>query len=316
MRWQTLRLHRFGGLRDFEAKLAPFTVLLGPNEAGKTTLRHALLTLLLGFRQRKGFPWSPWDGSEPHLEGVLEMETDSWTVVRRLLSQPRGHLLGAQGKRRELGNQPLPFLTSQMELLYEDVYTLTAANLVMLKGDLWHQVEEALMGGLQGHLLPVATVRETIVREHESLWHVHKNKGAAARRLLARRQELHQRLLEARGKEEELFRLEEGLNLLEGKMRQVEESLRAEEEREKERIRLESLARRLETVVEKEREAGPLELLAGLPPDPLRTLEMLLHKEEDLRTRWEEKKTYVEELGAAAALSPFERELWVRREEV
>ncbi|MBT9259011.1 MAG: AAA family ATPase [Clostridiales bacterium] len=316
MRWKTLRLRRFGSLKDLEQDLAPWTVILGPNEAGKTTLRHALSTLLLGFRQRKDYPWNPWDGGEPHLEGVLETGEGSLTVVRRLLSQPKGHLLDARGKRHELGNRPLPFVPSPLDQLYEPVYTLTAANLGMLKEDLWHPVEEALMGPAQGQLLPVGKVLSAIREEHEALWHQDRRKGSVSRRLEEERARLYQDLQQAREREEALFRLEDELSRLEERIQEVEAEFRREEQREKERIRLEDLGRRLELFRKKAAEAGPYEHLAVLPPDPRPVYEALLQKEEDLEERCREKERQLEELEAEAALSPFEKGIWELREDL
>lgn len=67
MRIERLRLRAFGRLRGFDTgpePLGAMVVVLGPNEAGKSTLFHFLSTALYGFHPatRDAHPYAPWDG--------------------------------------------------------------------------------------------------------------------------------------------------------------------------------------------------------------------------------------------------------------
>ena len=65
MRLLDVRLDGFGKLVDREFSFDPrFTVVFGPNEAGKSTLESAIVALLFGVgRKDERDGWRPWDGA-------------------------------------------------------------------------------------------------------------------------------------------------------------------------------------------------------------------------------------------------------------
>ena len=62
MRFADLRLNGFGKLEKHHLSFAPgLNLVYGPNEAGKSTLQSALLTMLYGFYDDTGYPKPVFD---------------------------------------------------------------------------------------------------------------------------------------------------------------------------------------------------------------------------------------------------------------
>src|SRR5690606_14513006 len=110
-----LRAHiaAFGQLTDVTLDLdGPVVTLLGPNEAGKSTLFHFFQSMLYGFypANRDAHPYVPWGADAA--EGSIAFRTNGGaeiTVHRRLMSAPSGKLVEADAVR-DLRNQTLPHL--------------------------------------------------------------------------------------------------------------------------------------------------------------------------------------------------------------
>jgi len=91
-------LGAFGGLRDLDTGPEPMgrlVAVLGPNEAGKTTLFNFLTAMLYGIypASRDRNPYTPWSGGDIEGGAVLRVEAgETWEVRRRLLSSPSGTL--------------------------------------------------------------------------------------------------------------------------------------------------------------------------------------------------------------------------------
>ena len=90
-----LHLHPFAGAADREVAFAPgLNVILGPNEAGKSTLRRALRQVLfvptkLTKRQADDevFPFLPLSGGDTiRVSADLEVENRLWKVTKRWAS--------------------------------------------------------------------------------------------------------------------------------------------------------------------------------------------------------------------------------------
>lgn len=92
MRIETLHLHPFAGTLDREVRFAPgLNVVLGPNEAGKSTLRRALRHLLfvptkLGKKQHEAevLPNLPLGGGDTlQISGTFHVEGGLWRISKR-----------------------------------------------------------------------------------------------------------------------------------------------------------------------------------------------------------------------------------------
>src|SRR5207237_5600534 len=83
MRLTRIEIEGFGSLQDMELRFGPaMNLVVGPNEAGKSTLQEAIVTGLYGLRSGDGAHsaleradrWRPWQGGHfgLALEVVLE----------------------------------------------------------------------------------------------------------------------------------------------------------------------------------------------------------------------------------------------------
>ncbi|HYW52322.1 MAG TPA: AAA family ATPase, partial [Dongiaceae bacterium] len=84
MRLKTLRVEGFGRLADRAFAFGPgLNVVVGPNEAGKSTLAAAIVASLYGLQRGEKERWRPWTGSA--YSTVLTYETSdgaTWEVHR------------------------------------------------------------------------------------------------------------------------------------------------------------------------------------------------------------------------------------------
>lgn len=86
MRLLCLHITGFGGLREREITFGDgVTVLLGPNEAGKSSVLHCIAQVLMGRpTQRSQFPdFTPWDGGMFEAALDIEREGAHFRLVRR-----------------------------------------------------------------------------------------------------------------------------------------------------------------------------------------------------------------------------------------
>lgn len=173
---------RFGPLRERTLELdARCSVVLGQNEAGKSSFLTALETVLFGFdpARRETHPLARFparSGGQGDLELVAEILLDSGerVSVERVL-QERGKLRRAEpgqpfeGTRR--GNQGLAEVGGVPRSLYRSVYALSAEDLVALDDDVRQHVDELLLGerAVSG-LRPFHKVRREVEDEERKLW--------------------------------------------------------------------------------------------------------------------------------------------------
>jgi len=90
MRLTRIEIEGFGSLQDMELRFGPaMNLVVGPNEAGKSTLQEAIVTGLYGLRSGDGARaatveradrWRPWQGGSFAL--ALEFELDDGTQLR------------------------------------------------------------------------------------------------------------------------------------------------------------------------------------------------------------------------------------------
>ena len=97
MRIERVHVRAFGRLNNFDSGadvLPGIVVVLGPNEAGKSTLFHFLTTMLYGFHpaSREGNPYLPWNGEDAC--GSARLRLDGEGVCR-------GRASSALAARRE-----------------------------------------------------------------------------------------------------------------------------------------------------------------------------------------------------------------------
>ncbi|HZD05800.1 MAG TPA: AAA family ATPase, partial [Longimicrobiales bacterium] len=170
MEFLRIRLGAFGMLRDLDTGSDPLprlVVVLGPNEAGKSTLFDFLTSILYGIypASRDRNPYTPWQGGDIDGRAVLRMgDGEIWEVHRRLLSSPSGTL--ARGTTsEELRNLTLPCAEHVPRAVFRQVFALTLAELAALEGESWSRVQDRLVAGMGAtDLVPVRSAVEDLER--------------------------------------------------------------------------------------------------------------------------------------------------------
>ena len=93
MRVRSLHVHGFGRLTECAFEFAPgLNVVVGPNEAGKSTLGAALVASLYGLQRGEKDRWRPWAANAPYAS-VLKYETSDgarWEVHRAFEHDTKG----------------------------------------------------------------------------------------------------------------------------------------------------------------------------------------------------------------------------------
>jgi uncharacterized protein YhaN len=274
VRIRHLEVTAFGGLRDRTSggePLGDFVVVLGDNEAGKTTLFEFLCSMLYGIypTSSERHPYAPWDGTQ--LAGTLriQLKQDTIEVSRRLRSSPSGTVL-RDGRSENLRNDDLPFVAHISPRVFRQVYALGLSDLASLAEEGWEAVQDRILGRLGASDLRTAReVANELEAEARALWRPDRRGAPRVRRLddaireaAARRPEVRQHSNRRRAAAERL-----------ADTRDVLASARTS--READQALLARLRRwvpirtELGRVAELRRVAGDPELLSGLTTDPV-----------------------------------------------
>jgi len=176
VRIERLTIDAFGKLGDFDTgpqPLGPLVVVLGPNEAGKSTLFSFLTTALYGFQpaSRERNPHVPWDMDEASGEIRIRLADDGCaSVSRKLRSSPSGRLsLGSS--TRELRNQPVPWVEHVPRTVFRQVFAITLSELAGLDEDTWARIQDRVLGAMGAtDLRPARAVAESLEREASEIW--------------------------------------------------------------------------------------------------------------------------------------------------
>jgi uncharacterized protein YhaN len=315
VRIRRLSLPAFGAFLDRELALPEGPgVILGPNEAGKSTLFTAVTTLLYGFRPANAeqFPYVPRAGGR-YAELAAEVALDdggSGQLSRRLRSSPQGEWQGPGG-RETLNNKPLPVAAHVDRDLYHALYALTIDDMRDMEGDAFRQVEQRLLGELGNPWQrPARAVADELAEAAKGQWRQDNRGKSRHKELKNERSELRQGLKTAqtrqaqlREHEAERFRLGERLAELEARRRSLRDRIsRSEAVGDlKERLeRLDGLARNL----------GDTEAVRALGADPRREWQQLEQAEADWANRRQEwVQAVARERDRRDALTRQDREL-------
>ena len=273
MRLRRLELGAFGAFRETRLDLPDGpAVVVGPNEAGKSTLFSALVTLLYGFHpaNQRDFPYMPRaGGAVPDVAAdiVLDDGTEG-QVHRRLLSAPAGEWQAA-GSQERLNNRPLPFAAHVDRMLYRSLYALTIDDLRRMAGDAFAEVEQRLLGEL-GHpwQRPAREVAGELEEAAKAQWRPDRRGKTRYQALRGERDELHRQLREAQKRQESLhaeqaerYRLGERLATVEARRTDLRRRIEQSED-------LGHLKRELERLDRLAADMGDPEAVRALGGDP------------------------------------------------
>lgn len=244
MRLATLRVEAYGCLVD--ATLAPtlegrLTIVLGPNEAGKSTAFHAVESLLYGFvpASIERFPYRSWEVAlYPAIEADLLLDDGRRAQVRRRLGQRPQGTLEIGDARISLGNRPLPMLKHVPRSLFAALYALRLESLRPLTEATAAELQDRLLGEVAwGALRSPREVAAELEEEAARLWRSDRRGKPLSRRLRERIAELKEARRAAEEREaalraaarrsralrEELAHVETALAAAREELRRVEE---------------------------------------------------------------------------------------------
>ncbi|MFP4607873.1 MAG: AAA family ATPase, partial [Thiohalospira sp.] len=287
MKIRALELAAFGAFLDRRLELPDAAVVVGPNEAGKTTLFHALTTTLYGFEpaNEAQFPYTPRAGRRAELEADLVLDGGaSAHVRRRLLASPDAQW-ETDGGREELRNRPLPVADHVDRRLYKAVYALTIEDMQALEGEAFARVEQRLLGELGNPWQrPAREVAGELDEEAKRQWRRDKRGKNRYRELQKEQTEQRKALKAAKERQEEL----RGKEARRAELAERLEALNAE------RAALADRIRRSEEVGQLRRDLARLDRLAEGLGDPAAVRRL----GEDPRRDWTELERRAEGLEA------------------
>jgi uncharacterized protein YhaN len=287
VRIEHIRIDAFGGLAGLDTgpePLEPLVVVLGPNEAGKSTLFSFLTTALYGFQpaSRDRNPHVPW-GSDEARGGIRIRlgEGGCAEVERRLRSAPSGTLT-VQGRAREIRNQPVPWVEHVPRAVFRQVFAVTLAELAGLDGETWASIQDRVLGSMgAADLRPARSVAEALEKEAGEIWRPSRRGNQRLREVQDEVRELRTRRAAALERDRKIRAMAEEREDARARLH----DMRAERERDRVAVEhtqeLLPLKRRLDRVEALRGEGGPRDELTSLPADPrgrVSDLESELHR--------------------------------------
>lgn len=174
MRIEQFRIDGFGRLRGLETgSLGPLVVVVGPNEAGKSTLFSFLTTALYGFSpaSRDRNPHVPWDADEAGGSVRIRLSDDRCAVIERKLRSAPSARLSLDGVTTDLRNQPLPWVDHIPRAVFRQVFAVTLAELAGLDETTWARIQDRVLGSMGAtDLRSPRAVAEALEQEAREVW--------------------------------------------------------------------------------------------------------------------------------------------------
>jgi len=297
MRIDRIRVDAFGTLRGLDtgpSALDGLVVVLGPNEAGKSTLFTFLTTALYGFHPatRERNPHVPWGSDQARGTILVRLDGGGCAEVERTLrSQPAG-LLTTQGRTTDLRNQPVPWVEHVPRPVFRQVFAITLGELAALDSETWARIQDKIIGSMGAtDLRSAREAAEVLEREAGEIWRPSRRGNQRLRDLQAEIRSLRARRGAAQERDTQLRRLvveREDLRLVLEQAREKRQIDRSEVERAQSLLPVKRQLQRLATL---RRDGGSREALRGLPENPPARLSALRS----------ERATLEEQLGELAA---------------
>jgi uncharacterized protein YhaN len=281
VRIDRIRVDAFGRLAGLDTGADPLpglVVVLGPNEAGKSTLFAFLTTMFYGFQPatRESNPHIPWGSTEA--SGRIRLRLGDGLgaeVERKLRSQPATRLL-LGGATRELRNQPLPWVEHVPRAVFRQVFAVTLKELAGLDPETWARIQDKVVGSMgTTDLRSARTVADALEAEAGEIWRPNRRGNQTLRELQGelravrgRRAAAQERDSRLRAVAAEREALDERFDLVRGERHHVRDMI--------DRVQtLSPLVRQLERIDALRADGGERGLLRGLPDDPVASLAAL-----------------------------------------
>jgi len=323
MRIERIHVGAFGRLHGLDTGSEPLSalvVVLGPNEAGKSTLFHFLTSMLYGFHpaSRESNPYAPWDGADPAGEVTLRLDAGSSVrVERRLLSQPWGRMEAA-GTVEDLRNRALPWAEHVPQTVFRQVFAVTLTEMDGLDDETWGRVQDRILGAMGSSDLRAARhVVAELEEEAARIWRPSRRGNQRARDAAAEILALKARRREAGERDRRLRELAADVERVRRDLRDTREARQAARI-EADRVQdLAPVRKQLIRIAALREAAGPAEALRGLPLDPAAELRSLQARVGSLRRKLDEIRAERSEPQAIMdAFGSEERALLARADDV
>jgi len=296
-----IRARAFGRFEDFDSgstPLADLSVVVGPNESGKTTFFHLLHSIIFGLypASKDQHPYTPWSGRDLDVEAEIRLESgEEWAIQRKLAGSPTARLTRPQGVEN-LRNQTLPCARHVTRNVFRQVFALTLAEVASLESQAWSEIQDRLIGGMGARdLVPARDVADALETEARGLWRPNR-RGTQEIRVLRGR---------IRGAKAARAEALDADRLQRESMRELEQTTEtltaARHERKQKRRLIERITQllpireRMDQATRLEVEAGAPGALDGLPSDPGAERERLLDEVATLENRLEKTRADAEE---------------------
>jgi len=291
VRIDRIQVHGFGRLASLDSGSQPLdglVVVLGPNEAGKSTLFAFLTTALYGFQPatRETNPHVPWGSHEAAGRVHLQLDAGGCAdVERKLRSQPSGRMTIA-GATTDLRNQPLPWVEHVPRAVFRQVFAVTLSELAGLDAETWARIQDKVVGSMgASDLRSARVVAEVLEREAGEIWRPTRRGNQSLRALQQQMRDLRGRRAAAHERDE---RIRAFVQERESVLAQLDE-VRAARHHDRavvERVQtLLPLKQQLDRVAALRTQAGERRSLEGLPADPAARLAALEAEREAARAR-------------------------------
>lgn len=316
MRIERLAVSAYGRISAWERDFHDITAILGENEAGKSTVRDLVVSLLYGFdpASESQHPYVPWEGDgRIRFEAQLRLDDGRRVSVgRRLLATPQGTqtVIGGRGRapqKDELRNRPLSATGRVSRDMYRAAFTVGAPDLRMFAKDAWSAIEAEFLGDAEsGGLRRASEVLKGLRDDANALWRADRRTQSRSGLLESRARDLEKDLRDARARDDRRHAAEAELAEAERELVRLEERRKRTAARAARLERLQRVATRLEEWERLRQRAGDPGLLAGLPADPAARLQQLRDEASALSGRVESLRTRRDAASARAALPEAE----------
>ncbi len=307
MRIASCHIDQFGTLeeRTFADLDHELVVLLGPNEAGKSTFFEFLKTMLFGFSPANAgkHPYRPDDG---RLSGRMSFVAGrtACSVERSLRSTPRGRLIvgmdGLFGRTEDLRNRPIPELAPVSRDLFEAVYALTLSDMVRIEGKAWDTIQDRLLGGLNiEQLRNPRDVATEIEKEAKKLWRADRRGKVRSAELREQIRSIRSQVRDARERDLKARRLTEEIGEMSARKTDLETQLQDDRAAIRTTDRLIPVRRGLQQITSLEEAAGDMSAFGEIPAEPSSALRRLRADKGRLTSEFEARRAALGRLESA-----------------
>lgn len=158
------------------------TIVIGSNEAGKSTLKSALFDILYGFQPASTdkHPYAPWSNAPI----ALASELKHGKVVRHLEGKTvKGEWI-TQHQKKNINNKAVPELSQISRHGFNEIYTIDLYDLSAISDKTWQEVEGMWVSKSNYYTLkPTQTVDKEWKESIDALWRPRKKTGVIIRGL-------------------------------------------------------------------------------------------------------------------------------------